>query len=109
MHQCGPSGYPLRHRVLAGNVRLSVAVVTTGAGSALPEVRAPEGAAAGAGATREAYAQLLPGTAASVLRIAGDYGQLVRDYNAVVDRYESARAVCNADPVTGEAHDILKE
>lgn len=81
---------------LAGTERLSISTATH-PGSPVPETGALEGAAVGAGTAPEARADLLPGIAAVVLRVAGDYGQLVRDYNAVLDRYEIARTSCNAD------------
>jgi hypothetical protein len=82
--------------VLAGTERLSIPTAA-GSGGALSEAGAIEGAATGAGATPEARADILPGTAATILRIAGDYGQLVRDYNAVLERFDTARASCNAE------------
>jgi hypothetical protein len=80
---------------LAGTERLSVPS-GAGAGSALREAGTVEGAAAGARVAPEARADLLPGVSAVLFRFAGDYGQLVRDYNAVLERYEIARASCNA-------------
>jgi hypothetical protein len=81
---------------LAGNVRLSIAT-TGGASGALPEIGAVEGAGPGIGTAREARADLLPEAAAAVLGIAGDYGQLVRDYNSLLGRFDAARATCNAE------------
>jgi len=81
---------------LAGTERLSI-VAAIGTGGALHESGTLEGSAVRAGATATPRIDLLPGTAATVLRIAGDYGQLVRDYNAVLDRFDAARASCNAD------------
>lgn len=81
---------------LAGTERLSVAVNGAAAG-AVSAGRASEGPALGAGLAAAARADLMPGTAAVVFRLAGEHGQLVRDYNAVVERYEIARATCNAE------------
>jgi hypothetical protein len=81
---------------LAGNVRLSIAT-TGGASGALPATGTVEGAGPGAGIAREARADLLPETAAAILDIAGDYGQLVRDYNSVVERFNAARMSCNTE------------
>lgn len=80
---------------LAGTERLSISAASR-ASSAIPEAGALESAAAGAGTEAEARVELMPAVAAAVLRFAGDYGQLVRDYNAVVERYDIARASCNA-------------
>ena len=57
-------------------------------------IGAVEGAPVGAGAAPEARADPLPGVAAVVLRVAGDYGELVRDYNYVVERYDATRKMC---------------
>jgi hypothetical protein len=81
---------------LAGDERLSIDT-TGGSGRALPEGGAAEGAAAGADAAPAARAYLLPKSAAAVLDFAGDYGQLVRDYNSVLERFDAARASCNAE------------
>jgi len=81
---------------LAGDIRLSVATIGT-AGSSLSEARAVEGAGSGAGLAPAARADLLPETAAAILGVASDYGQLVRDYNSLLGRFDAARAVCNAD------------
>jgi hypothetical protein len=82
--------------VLAGTERLSIPTAP-GSGGALPEIGAVEGAATGTGAAPETRADILPGTAAAIFRFAGDYGQLVRDYNSVVERFDAARASCNAE------------
>jgi hypothetical protein len=79
---------------LAGNVRLSIATAG-GASGTLLEAGTVEGAGPGAGTARETRADLLPEAAAAVLGIAGDYGQLVRDYNNLLDRYALARESCN--------------
>jgi hypothetical protein len=81
---------------LAGHVRLSIATAA-GASGTLLEAGTVEGAGSGASAPAEARANLLPETAAAVLGIAGDYGQLVRDYNAVVERFDAVRTSCNAE------------
>ena len=81
---------------LAGTERLSIPAAAR-PGCTLSEAGPLEGAAAGACASPEARADILPGTAAALLGFASDYGQLVRDYNAVVDRYEIARSSCNAN------------
>ncbi|MYM21940.1 hypothetical protein GTP46_04655 [Duganella sp. FT135W] len=81
---------------LAGTERLSIAI----APAATDSVReGGEGQSAGprAGAARETRADLQPTTAGAILRIAGDYGQLVRDYNAVVERFDAARVTCNTE------------
>ncbi|MFS2004597.1 hypothetical protein ACEN9F_13325 [Duganella sp. CT11-25] len=82
--------------VLAGTERLSIPTAA-GSGSALPEAGAVESAAAGAGAAPEARVELLPGVSAAIFRFAGEHGQLVRDYNDVLDRFDAVRASCNAD------------
>ncbi|MRW88884.1 hypothetical protein GJ699_02680 [Duganella sp. FT80W] len=81
---------------LAGTERLSIAIAPDPA-HAVPEGGEGQGAGSGAGAAREARADVLPEVAAAVLGFAGDYGQLVRDYNAVVERFDAARAVCNGE------------
>lgn len=86
-------------RALAGveRLRLPAAVDTSG------QVRAAgngEGAAAGSGVAAAPATYLLPETAAAILDIAGDYGQLVRDYNTVVDRYADIERACNATTTT---------
>jgi hypothetical protein len=81
---------------LAGTERLSITIAPDAA-DAIPESREGQGAGPGASAAREARAYVLPEVAAAVLGFAGDYGQLVRDYNAVVERFDAARAVCNAE------------
>lgn len=79
---------------LSGAERLSVR--TSGAGCPVSGKADRQGAETGAGIAQEARTDLLPGTAAAIFRIAGEYGQLVRDYNAVVDLYAKAEAACNA-------------
>lgn len=82
---------------LAGGERLSISVAPAAAGGTLPQSGEIEGAAAGTGAEPATRADLLPSAAAAVLRFAGDYGQLVRDYNGLLGRFDAARASCNAD------------
>ncbi|MYN42750.1 hypothetical protein GTP55_25735 [Duganella sp. FT109W] len=81
---------------LAGDVRLSV-TTAGGAGNPLHEVGADEGSGSRAGPPAEARANLLPATASAILGIAGDYGQLVRDYNSLLGRFDTARATCNSE------------
>ncbi len=81
---------------LAGTERLSIPT-GAGAGGALPEAGTVEGSAARAGASPAARTDILPSAAAAVLSVAGDYGQLVRDYNDLLDRFDAARASCNAE------------
>lgn len=77
---------------LAGVERLRVPV----AGCTVREGSAPTSAAAPASAVDGTPADLMPGTAASILRIAGDSAQLVRDYNKLLERFDTCRAVANA-------------
>jgi hypothetical protein len=81
---------------LAGTERLSVPTAGRPGGT-LSEIGAVEGATAGAGAAPEARADLLPQISAAVLGFAGDHGQLVRDYNDLLERFNAARASCNAE------------
>lgn len=81
---------------LAGAERLSIDT-SGGAGGTLPEGGPAESSSAGANPAPAARAYLLPQAAAAVLDFAGDYGQLVRDYNSVLDRFDAARASCNAE------------
>lgn len=55
-----------------------------------------------AGSSDETRADLMPGTVATVLRLAGDSARDVRRYNDLVDRYERARETCNREPMTAE-------
>lgn len=80
---------------LANTERLSV--LTAGASCSVPGEAKGEGTGPGAGTSDEARTDLLPSTTATLFRIAGDYGQLVRDYNSVVERYGVIRETCNAD------------
>ncbi len=84
----------LQSRVRAGTERLSVAVrrqcpVPAGGPGQDPTI-AP-------GPGTETRADLLPESAARIVRIAADGAQLVHDYNALVDVYNAARATCNGD------------
>jgi hypothetical protein len=81
---------------LAGDERLSIDT-TGGSGRALPEGGPAEGSSAGTNATPAPRTYLLPATAAAILDIAGDYGQIVRDYNDLLDRFDAVRASCNAE------------
>lgn len=81
---------------LAGAERLSIDT-SDGAGGTLPEGGPPESSSAGANPAPATRAYLLPEAAAAVLDFAGDYGQLVRDYNDVLDRFDAARTSCNAE------------
>ncbi len=77
--------------VVDGKRRLSVAI----SGSSIRNT-CPTGDPATPGESGDqARADLMPGTAAAILRIAGGAGQLVRDYNEVVARYNAVRDECN--------------
>jgi hypothetical protein len=82
----------LRARARAGDLRLR-ADLTAGSCDRNPPA-AGSGLAVGPG--DQARADLVPGTADALLRIAGDSARLVRDYNALVDAYNAARLTCNA-------------
>ena len=73
----------VRAAARAGAVRLSIP------GACRPAAGAQAGAAAGPG--QEERADVLPGTADDLIRIAGDSARDVRDYNALLERYN---AVC---------------
>lgn len=73
----------VRTAARAGAVRLSIP------GACRPAASAQAGAAAGPGA--EERADILPGTADDLIRIAGDSARDVRDFNDLLDRYN---AVC---------------
>ncbi|HVG92392.1 MAG TPA: hypothetical protein VNB54_12945 [Alphaproteobacteria bacterium] len=77
---------------LAGVERLRVPV----AGCTVREGAAPASTAAGTGTSDGTPADLMPGTAASILRFAGDSAQLVRDYNKLLERFDTCRAIANA-------------
>jgi hypothetical protein len=81
---------------LAGTERLSIPTAGRPGGT-LSEIGAVEGATAGDRAAPEARADLLPQISAAVLGFAGDHGQLVRDYNDLLERFDAARASCNAE------------
>lgn len=78
----------LRARARAGALRLSVAV-DPGA-----HCYATNPAAA-ARSGEQARTDLMPSTTDAVLGIAADSARHVRDYNAVLDAYNRARATCN--------------
>ncbi len=86
----------LQSRVRDGSIKLRIAV----AKSAVPECASPTDTSTASGASAEALADVMPETAARILRIAGDAAKDVRDYNRVVDIYNNAREICNA-PLTG--------
>lgn len=86
-------------RALAGVERLRIAT-TPSTADALPAAGHGESAGPAGGSETASTADLLPETAAVILDVAGDYGQLVRDYNAVVDRYELIEHACNAGRAT---------
>jgi len=88
-------------RALAGVERLLLPTAVD-SHSQVREAGNGEGAAAGTGVAAAPATYLLPETAATVLDIAGDYGQLVRDYNTVVDRYADIERACNATITKGE-------
>lgn len=79
---------------LAGTERLRAGTDRTcGAVSA---GAAPAGAGPGAGTGPAQDDALLPDFSAEIFRFAGDYSAAVSDYNRLLDRYNAARAVCNA-------------
>lgn len=82
-------------RALAGVERMHL---PTGPAASDPvrEVGDSQGTALGSGIAPAAPTYLLPATAAAILDIAGDYGQLVRDYNTVVEQYGIIERACNA-------------
>lgn len=92
-------------RALAGTERLRI---PTGPATSDPVRKAGDGESAelGTGVATAPSAVLLPATAAAILYIAGDYGQLVRDYNTVVDRYADIERACNA---TGRAAPVITQ
>jgi hypothetical protein len=73
--------------------RLSIA--TTGSCGTVPGASAAGDSGAAAGTEGEARADLLPGTARAIFHIASDSAGLVRDYNKVIDLYETVRTTCN--------------
>lgn len=81
-----------RAAVRAGALKLRLAV----ASCAISAAGQNQGAATDPGAGSEARADLMPGTADDILRIAGGYAKNVRDYNALVVQYNTAAAACNA-------------
>lgn len=81
----------LRASARAGALRLSVDV----AADSISKCAAPNGAGFTARPGEQTRAYLMPGITDDVLRIAGGISDLVRDYNAVVDAYNRARATCN--------------
>jgi Na+-transporting methylmalonyl-CoA/oxaloacetate decarboxylase gamma subunit len=85
----------LRADARSGALRLSIAI---DAGSLPGCAPAADPAAAGA-PDRETRADVLPGTADDVLRIASGTARGVRDYNELVDRYNEARRFCNEQPI----------
>lgn len=82
---------------LAGDERLSIAIVAADSSRAVSEVGAAEGAGVGVIPSAETRTYLMPETSAVILDIAGDYGQLVRDYNSLLERFGIMRDSCNAD------------
>lgn len=92
-------------RALAGTERLRI---PTGPATSDPVRKVGDGESAelGTGVATAPSAVLLPATAATILYIAGDYGQLVRDYNTVVDRYADIERACNA---TGRAAPVITQ
>jgi hypothetical protein len=85
----------LRADARAGALRLSIAI---NAGSLPGGATAADSAAAGT-PVRETRADVLPGTADDVLRIAAGTARGVRDYNELIDRYNEARRVCNGQVI----------
>jgi hypothetical protein len=74
--------------------RLSIGTATTC--SSLPGAAPGAGAGAASGPEGEARVDLLPGTTQTIFRIAADSAGLVRDFNDLQQRYNEARATCNA-------------
>ena len=72
-------------------------VQTTGASYPIRSEASPESAGIRAAAGSEKGAYLVPESAATIYRIAGDTAQLVHDYNALLDRFNECRATANAD------------
>lgn len=62
---------------------------------ALSRTENGQGAEAGAGTSPAKGSDLMPETAATILSIAGDTAQIVRDFNTVLDRYQRIEAACN--------------
>lgn len=81
----------LESRARAGDLRLSIATRRTVSGCT-----PPPSTAATAGTLPEERTDVMPEVAAAVFDIAGDSAKSVREYNALVDLYNAARAVCNA-------------
>lgn len=79
-------------RVRSGELRLSIAVKS----GSLPDRAPATNPATAGGPGAETRADLMPGTVESILSIAGRSASDVRDYNALVDRYNRARETCNA-------------
>lgn len=77
---------------LADNDRLRVQV--RAASRALPGVAVGEATSAAAPPGAAEEADLMPGVAAAVLRIAGDSARTVRDYNDLLGRYQGLEAAC---------------
>ncbi len=80
---------------LAGTERLSFDTGRTGC--AIPAEGKAGDPASPAGSAGEARTYVLPGVAAAILRIARDSSSLVRDFNDVVEAYNSCRATANSD------------
>lgn len=77
----------LRASVRAGAVRLSVPV----ARCEVPASNAADNPAVVAAPGSEARADLVPGIADAIFRLAGQSADDVRDYNEVIERYEACR------------------
>jgi hypothetical protein len=80
---------------LIGAERMRVPGTTSASGAIRSETTAA-GAGTGPSASSTEGAYLLPDTAAAIYRIAGDDWQLVQDYNALLERFNSCRVVANA-------------
>lgn len=78
----------LRADLRAANKRLSIPAKCPAIAGADP------GAAGGPGA--ETRAEILPGTADDLVRIAGECDAVVRERNALIDRYNTVRDAYNA-------------
>lgn len=85
----------LRADARALRLKLSINVTR---GSVCGASQAANPAAAG-GSGDEARADVVPEVADAVLGIAGDIAKGVRERNELIDRYNAARAICNAGGV----------
>lgn len=87
----------LRARARAGDLRLRIDVDPRSLLGCAP----PTGTGFTARLGDQARADLMPGITDNVLRLAGDSALDVRRYNDLVDAYNRAREICNAEPIAG--------